>query len=235
MLDPEALAGINSKNATVDWIASSLILRTWKCILKCFRQWIPSSFSLWRLIWKNLNGLQNIYIIFTTLDINSSGSWIKGIQRFSIIWHWYQMLEWMDPKMIVSMGWDAKSLYATMDPKLLGMDPKILQNMDINPNMMSGLNPTVLTIWAWSKRCGTTLTWWQCMIWECQEWCHRWLPVLLWQMALEVLAPTTNFKRSISARRIESEEEHSVEKNIPVYNFNKFHTMLTRGFYQWWW
>ena len=54
----------------------------------------------------------------------------------------------MDPKMIVSMGWDAKSLYATMDPKLLGMDSKILQNMDINPNMMSGLNPTVLTIWA---------------------------------------------------------------------------------------
>ena len=64
----------------------------------------------------------------------------------------------MDPKMIVSMGWDAKSLYATMDPKLLGTDPKILQNMDINPNMMSGLNPTVLTIWAWSKRCGTTPT-----------------------------------------------------------------------------
>ena len=48
------------------------------------------------------------------------------------------------------------------------------------------------------------------------------------------LAPTTNLKRSISVRRIESEEEHSVEKNIPVYNFNKFHTMLTRGFYQWW-
>ena len=64
----------------------------------------------------------------------------------------------MDPKMIQSMGWDAKSLYATMDPRLLGMDPKILQNMDINPNMMSGLDPTVLTIWAWSKRCGATPT-----------------------------------------------------------------------------
>ena len=30
-------------------------------------------------------------------------------------------------------------------------------------------------------------------------------------------------------------EEHSVEKNVPVYDFNKSHTMLTRGFYQWWW
>ena len=33
-------------------------------------------------------------------------------------------------------------------------------------------------------------------------------------------------KGSISARRIESEEEHSVEK--------KSHTILTRGFDQWW-
>ena len=33
-------------------------------------------------------------------------------------------------------------------------------------------------------------------------------------MALEVLAPTTNFKRSISARRIESEEEHSADKRF---------------------
>ena len=55
--------------------------------------------------------------------------------------------------MLVSMGWDAKSLSAAMDPKLLGMDPKILQSMDINPNMMSGLDPTMLEIWAWSKRC----------------------------------------------------------------------------------
>ena len=34
--------------------------------------------------------------------------------------------------------------------------------------------------------------------------------------------------------KIESEEEHSVEKNVPVYDFNKSHTVLTRGFYQWW-
>ena len=64
----------------------------------------------------------------------------------------------MGPKMLVSMGWDAKSLSAARDPKLLGMDPKKLQNMDINPNMMSGLDPTMLTIWAWSKRCGATPT-----------------------------------------------------------------------------
>ena len=41
-------------------------------------------------------------------------------------------------------------------------------------------------------------------------------------------------KGNISARMIESEENHSVEKNVPVYDFNKSHTMLTRGFYQWW-
>ena len=32
-------------------------------------------------------------------------------------------------------------------------------------------------------------------------------------------------KGNISARRIESEEEHSVEKNVPVYDFNKSHTV----------
>ena len=60
--------------------------------------------------------------------------------------------------MLVSMGWDAKSLSAAMDPRLLGMDPKILQSMNINPKMMSGLDPTMLEIWAWSKRCGATPT-----------------------------------------------------------------------------
>ena len=74
------------------------------------------------------------------------------------------MLEGMDPEMLVSMGLDAKSLSAAMDPKniaksmamdpkLLGMDPKILQSMGINPKMMSGLDPIMLEIWARSKRC----------------------------------------------------------------------------------
>ena len=63
------------------------------------------------------------------------------------------MLEGMDPEMLVSMGLDAKSLSTAMDPKLLGMDPKILQSMGINPKMMSGLDTTILEIWAWSKRC----------------------------------------------------------------------------------
>ena len=34
-------------------------------------------------------------------------------------------------------------------------------------------------------------------------------------------------KGNISARRIESEEDHSVEKNAPVYDFNKSHTVRT--------
>ena len=55
--------------------------------------------------------------------------------------------------MLVTMGLDAKSLSAAMDPKLLGMDPKLLQSMGINPKMMSGLDPTMLEIWARSKRC----------------------------------------------------------------------------------
>ena len=32
-------------------------------------------------------------------------------------------------------------------------------------------------------------------------------------------------KGNISARKIESEEDHSVEKNAPLYDFNKSHTV----------
>ena len=61
-----------------------------------------------------------------------------------------KLLQSMDPKMLASMGLDAKSLSAamdpkniaksmTMDPKMVGMDPKMLASMGIDPKMMASM------------------------------------------------------------------------------------------------
>merc|ERR1712123_369883 len=56
----------------------------------------------------------------------------------------------MDPKMLASMGLDAKSLSAAMDPKniakSMAMDPKMLQSMGMDPKMLAsmGIDPKMM-------------------------------------------------------------------------------------------